>query len=176
MNMRLFCNSLADWCRQAKIHWTFINKIEGPQLFSLYEIKIWEAIQKQLNIQRKLKSTYSPMKYSAKNLHSPANVPVWTYNFITSVENTNHSRYVVLQRCNRFFLKQPSWSCTTPYSTTYLPTDKRYLNRSDPVWLGRELGKALGRNPRKKSSIYGSPCNGTEQERPGFEAHRLPRV
>lgn len=42
MNMRLFCNSLAEWCRQAKIHWTFINKIEGPQLFSLYEIKIWE--------------------------------------------------------------------------------------------------------------------------------------
>lgn len=36
MNMRLFCNSFADWCRLAKIHWTFMNKIKGPQLFNLY--------------------------------------------------------------------------------------------------------------------------------------------
>lgn len=32
-----FCNSFAEWCRLAKIHWTFMNKIKGPQLFSLYE-------------------------------------------------------------------------------------------------------------------------------------------
>lgn len=42
MNMRLFCNSFADWCRLAKIHWTLMNKIKGPQLFSLYATKVWE--------------------------------------------------------------------------------------------------------------------------------------
>ncbi len=42
MNMRLFCNSFADWCRLAKIHWTLMNKIKGPQLFSLYATNVWE--------------------------------------------------------------------------------------------------------------------------------------
>lgn len=34
------------------------------------------------------------MKYSAKNLHSPANVPVWTYNFITSAEKKTQTQQV----------------------------------------------------------------------------------
>lgn len=42
MNMRLFCNSFADCCRLAKIHWTLMNKIKGPQLFSLYATHVWE--------------------------------------------------------------------------------------------------------------------------------------
>lgn len=44
MNMRLFCNSFADWCRLAKIHWTLMNKIKGPQLFSLYATNVWEEL------------------------------------------------------------------------------------------------------------------------------------
>lgn len=30
----------------------------------------------------------------------------------------------------------PSRCCTPPYSTTYLPTAKRWLNRGSPVWQG----------------------------------------
>lgn len=72
MNMRLFCNSLADWCRQAKIHWTFINKIEGPQLFSLYEIKYMGSNSTATQYTKREKGTYSLTKQSAKDLSSPA--------------------------------------------------------------------------------------------------------
>lgn len=40
-------------------------------------------------------------------------------------ENAHHSRYIVLQRCDHFLLRQPARSCAPPYSTTYLTTAKR---------------------------------------------------
>lgn len=73
-------------------------------MFSLYEIKIWEAIQKQLNIQRKLKEHLFTYEIKCKESAQPCEcVHVnLQLHYFSRKENTNHSRYTPLRGATAF--------------------------------------------------------------------------